>query len=57
MIFNIFFNNIVLVLSVASFLDNHSQKCDPKAPQTFPSDMTNQLTTSEQENWYDLKKI
>lgn len=50
------FQYFVLVLSVASFLDNHSQKCDPKAPQTFPSDMTNQLTTSEQENWYDLKK-
>ncbi|XP_022179674.1 E3 SUMO-protein ligase RanBP2 isoform X2 [Myzus persicae] len=40
------------VLSVASFLDNQSQSSDPKAPQTFPSNITDQLTTSEQENWW-----
>uniref|UniRef100_A0A2H8TIT0 E3 SUMO-protein ligase RanBP2 n=1 Tax=Melanaphis sacchari TaxID=742174 RepID=A0A2H8TIT0_9HEMI len=40
------------VLSVASFLDNQSQRNDPKAPQTFPSNITDQLTTSEQENWW-----
>lgn len=41
----------VLVLSVASFLDNQTEKCDSKALQIFPSDITSQLTTSEQENW------
>lgn len=40
------------VFSVASFLDNQSQKNDSKAPQTFPSNITDQLTTSEQENWW-----
>lgn len=41
----------ILVLSVASFLDNQSHKSDTKAPQTFPSNITDQLTTPEQENW------
>ncbi|XP_025408768.1 E3 SUMO-protein ligase RanBP2-like isoform X2 [Sipha flava] len=40
------------VFSVASFLDNQYQKNDPKAPQTLPSNITDQLTTSEQENWW-----
>jgi len=40
-----------LVFSVASFLDNQSQKNDSKVPQTIPSNITDQLTTSEQENW------
>ncbi|XP_025423662.1 E3 SUMO-protein ligase RanBP2-like isoform X3 [Sipha flava] len=40
------------IFSVASFLDNQSQRSDPKAPQTLPSNITDQLTTSEQENWW-----
>lgn len=41
----------ILVLSVASFLDSQGQKSDSKAPETIPSDITDQLTTPEQENW------
>lgn len=48
------FEYFVLVLSVASFLDNQSHKNDPKALQTFPSNITDQLTTSEQENWLNI---